>query len=127
MPNNERILTFVERCKSFLFRRGHLPQGDFYDMFDRVRDRFDEILDAKNLPPPIPVHTILSGEEPENIKQSRLAAQAAWRAAADQRFMAVVKEEGEAQWHRIVDRRVANWLCYPLISGLVGFLIGKLL
>jgi len=123
----ERSLPFIKRCKKFLFRRGFLPDSDFHEAFDRVRNRFDEVFDQRQLPPLPPARTILMVDESEEAKAAREKAIAKWRQASFERFAKIFTEEAESQWDRIIDRRVANWFYYPLISGVIGFLIGRLL
>ncbi len=110
--------------KRFVFKRGYMPSGDFHDLFDRVKGRMNEIVDPKGMPPISPIRTILGGEETELDKEQQMAARLAWRKTAGERFIKIFSEEGEAQWDRIIDRRMSDWFYSAIISGILGFILG---
>lgn len=117
---------FAAKWKRLIFRRGHMPDGDFHDLFDRVKGRMNEIFDPKGMPSIPPARTILSEEETVADKERRTAAELAWRTIADEQFIKVFAEEGEAQWDKIIDRRMSDWFYSAIISGILGFFLGRL-
>jgi hypothetical protein len=116
--------------KRLLFRRGYMPEGDFHDVFDRIRGRLDEILrPPKDHAPWVP--TILSARASTILSEGDSTAAAdhdkTLREEANKRFLEIFREEAEAQWDRIIDRRMKDWFYSAILSGLVGFLLGKFL
>lgn len=105
--------------KMFLFRRGYIPQGDYHDMLDRIKNRFGEL-------PKLKLPGAASGVLLDSGEVDREAAVAAWRESANQTFIKIVTEEAEAQWARIIDRRAKDWFYSGIVSGILGFLLGKL-
>jgi hypothetical protein len=117
----------MSKLKRFLFRRGYLPMGDFHDMQERMRARQDEFLrPLESLGSP-PVATLLSAEPSAEVTKAYNERRAAAHRRSFELFMVVVKEEGEAQWDRIIDRRAKDVFYSVIVSGLIGYLLGKVL
>jgi hypothetical protein len=113
-----------------------MPDGDASEMQERLRGRLHETLEPmKGMMPPTGT-TLLLGDvmsEEEKVRyearrqetNKKLQDQSIWI------FTKLIEEEGEAQWVRIVDRRVRDNFYSVfiglLIGTLVGYLVGKFL
>jgi hypothetical protein len=94
--------------------------GDYHDMHDRLRNRCDKIFAEparKHLP--LVTGTIVTSGLHTTQRDEQLAA---YQREAFDGFIKVLSEEAEAQWDRIVDRRMSDWF----YSGVMGFVLGVL-
>lgn len=117
--------------KRFIFRRGYMPRGDFHDVFDRVRARLDETLEPlKRQKPPLRP-TLLGGDIPpaeqEEYEAKRKVDNDVLLKESFQLALNVFKEETEAQWDRILDRRAKDWFFAGFIGLFLGYVLGQFL
>jgi hypothetical protein len=120
-------MSVTAKIKRFVFKRGTLPMGDFHELHGRMRERSEEWLAPLKKLPPIPGATLLGGDPSEEaIAKYEEARKAAHRKSMEV-FLKVFNEEGNAQWDRIIDRRVKDIFYSVFVSGLLGFLLGKLM
>jgi hypothetical protein len=102
-----------QKLKRILFRRGGFPMGDLHDMLGRVRDRLEE-MEAQL----VEKHQLRAAETEESLKER---FHAFFQERVDG-FFKLVREEMDAQWDRIVDRRVLGWF-YAGIGPMYGVVV----
>ena len=112
----------LPKAKRFMFKRGYISSADFHELHDRLRARRAEIIEPalKHLKEPSVATRILLGDE--HPVEARTVAIANFKKESWDRFAMAVREEAEAQWDRIVDRRASAWF-YVLVSILFGLLL----
>jgi len=119
-------MILAAKIKRFLFRRGTLPMGDFHELRGRLRDRGDEWQAPLRRLGPAPVATILGGEPSEEAAAKYEARRKAAYNDSAELFLRIFEGEAEAQWDRIIDRRAKDLFYSVIVSGLLGYLLGKL-
>jgi len=92
------------KAKRVAFRRGYLPQSDYHELMERIERRKDEIF-TKSL----------------QMDSTELRSQ------SYERFLRIFSEEGEKQWDKIIDRRVAAWFYSCILNFSLGIIAGILL
>ena len=99
--------------------------GDHRDLMDRIKARRPEIFDqpAKRYLQTGTAATILGIDSAGRSFDERAAA---YTAETLERFQKVFEDEAEAQWDRIIDRRMANWFFSGVLSFAIGFAVGKI-
>jgi hypothetical protein len=122
----------LKKLKRWLFRRGTMPDGDAAEMLDRLRARLAEASEPlKRMIPQPAVSTLLDDEMSEEGKAAaevrRKEAIRKYREESWRVFAKLAGEEGEAQWVRIIDRRVRDNFYSVFIGLIVGYLVGKFL
>lgn len=121
---------YLKNLKRWLFRRGIMPDGDASEMHERLRGRLDETLKPlKRMMPPAGttlLGDVMPADEKARYEARRRETNKKLQDESIRIFSKLIEEEGEAQWARIVDRRVRDNFYSVFIGLVIGTLIGYL-
>ncbi len=101
-----------------------MPPSDGHEFIARVTARFEELPKMPTVRGP--AATVLIGQD-NGDADAKLRE---WKETRDLKALEIIREEGNAQWDRIIDRRANDWfhsIVVPLLTGTVGFLFGSLI